>query len=342
MQDATVQSTPQMSQAPAATVAPSSYVAPAPQAPAPQAQTQAPAPQAYQVGTSYPQAVPQAAPSYQSNPTQYAPQSQPAAAPEGNPWESAFNKVMNVLSTPVQSPFQGQLSQTATQYGPANYGQVGNSQATPASAPQTSSASQVSSANSSQTSSTLSAAELDAIQTQIGMSPESRQVMDAFGVEAPAVLNQYALNLEGMLDSAVQWGNEAQGLIKGYADFAVQEHQENLAYNEILTNPDVLSDYTLKYFGPEGPCPVYENEQQLETQGYPTAPVAQQPENGINTSATQSQGNFPAPPEAAAPQQPQNFWGSFNETMTRDPQNAWRMLNQAQPNTVQNKLFVME
>ncbi len=151
MQDATVQSTPQMSQAPAATVAPSSYVAPAPQAPAPQAQ--APAPQAYQVGTSYPQAVPQAAPSYQSSPTQYAPQSQPAAAPEGNPWESAFNKVMNVLSTPVQSPFQGQLSQTATQYGPANYGQVGNSQATPASAPQTSSASQVYSANSSQTSS---------------------------------------------------------------------------------------------------------------------------------------------------------------------------------------------
>ena len=341
MQDATVQSTPQMSQAPAATVAPSSYVAPAPQAPAPQAQTQAPAPQAYQVGTSYPQAVPQAAPSYQSSPTQYAPQSQPAApaaAPEGNPWESAFNKVMNVLSTPVQSPFQGQLSQTATQYGPANYGQVGNSQATPASAPQTSSVNQAYSANSSQTSSTLSSAELDSLQSQVGMSNESRQVMDAFGIEAPAVLNQYAVNLEEMVDSAVQWGNQAQGLIKGYADFAVQEHQENLAYNEILTNPDVLSDYTLKYFGPEGPCPVYENEQQLETQGYPTAPVA----NGTNTSATTDGTNFPAPPQAAAPQQPENFWGSFNDTMSRDPQNAWRMLNQAQPNTVQNKLFVME
>ena len=342
MQDATVQSTPQMSQAPAATVAPSSYVAaPAPQAPVAPQQA-APAPQAYQVGTSYPQAVPQAAPSYQSNPTQFAPQSQPAAAPEGNPWESAFNKVMNVLSTPVQSPFQGQPSQAATQYAPANYGQTNSSQATPLSVPQTSSASQVSSDNSSQTSSTLSSAELDAIQTQIGMSPESRQVMDAFGVEAPAVLNKYALNLEGMLDSAVQWGNEAQGLIKGYADFAVQEHQENLAYNEILTNPDVLSDYTLKYFGPEGPYPVYENEQQLETKGYPTAPVSQEPANGINTSATQAPSNFPAPPQAAAPQQPENFWGSFSETMTRDPQNAWKVLNQVQPNTVQNKLFVME
>ena len=332
MQDATVQSTPQMSQAPAATVAPSSYVAPAPQAPAPQAQ--APAPQAYQVGTSYPQAVPQAAPSYQSNPTQYAPQSQPAM--EGNPWESAFNKVMNVLSTPVQSPFQGQPSQAATQYAPANYGQTNSGQAIPALDPQTSSANQEYLDNSSQTYSSLSSEELDELQYEVGMSNESRQVMDAFGVEAPAVLNQYALNLEGMLDSAVGWGFAAQDLIQGYADFAVQEHQENLAYNEILTNPDVLSDYTLKYFGPEGPCPVYENEQELESQGYPTAPAAQQ-------QAPQNAGqNFPAPPEAAAPQQPENFWGSFNDTMSRDPQNAWRMLNQAQPNTVQNKLFVME
>ena len=33
---------------------------------------------------------------------------------------------------------------------------------------------------------------------------------------------------------------------------------------------------------------------------------------------------------------------SFNELMARDPQNAWRVLNQAQPQTVANKLFVME
>jgi len=141
-----------------------------------------------------------------------------------------------------------------------------------------------------------------------------------------------------MLDNAVQWGNKAQDLIKGYADFSVQEHQENLAYNEILTNPDVLSDYTLKFFGPQGPYPVYENEQQLETQGYPTAPQPQ----ADNNAMSQVGQNFPAPPEAAAPQQPENFWGNFSETMARDPQNAWKVLNQVQPNTVQNKLFVME
>jgi len=169
-------------------------------------------------------------------------------------------------------------------------------------------------------------------------------VIDAFGVEAPAVLNNYALQLEGMLDSAVSWGQKAQGLLtgyanvglesnallQGYANFAVNEHQENLAYNEILTNPDVLSDYTLKFFGPEGPYPVYESEAQLETPGYRTEQV------------NPSYGNFPAPPAASAPQQPQNFWGGFNEAMARDPQNAWRLLNQAQPGTVANKLFVME
>jgi hypothetical protein len=320
MQDATVQSIPQTSQAPAA-VAPSSYVAPAPQV-APQA-----APVAYQVGMSYPQAVAPTAPSYQSAPIQYAPQSQPAEAPAGNPWESAFNKVVNLLSAPVQSPFQGQQSPQTTQFTPANYGQP-SAPATQQSAPLTWSPSQEFSPSSSQTSSTPS---LEQIADLVGMSAESRQVMDAFGIEAPALLNNYALNLEGMLDSAVAWGNRAADTIKGYAEFAVNEHQENLAYNEILTNPDVLSDYTLKFFGPEGPYPVYENEAQLETKGYPTQAVAQ-PELG----------QFPAPPAAAAPQQPGNFWGDFNDQMSRDPQNAWRLLNQAQPQTVANKLFVME
>ena len=263
MQDATVQSTPPTSQAPAA-VAPNSYVAAAPAA-APQAVQTAPVP--YQVGTSYPQAVPQAAPSYQSAPTQFAPQSPTTSAPQSNPWESAFNKVVGVLSAPVQSPFQGQQSQTPTQYTQANYGQA-SVQATPQSAPQTWQPSQISSPNYSQTSSTPSQERLAEIAQEVGMSDDSRTVIDAFGIEAPAILNQYAVNLEGMLDNAVEWGNRAAENIKGYANFAVQEHQENLAYNEILTNPDVLSDYTLKFFGPEGPHPVYENTDQLETRGF--------------------------------------------------------------------------
>ena len=328
MQDATVQSIPQTSQPSPAAVAPSSYVVAAPQAPQ--------APVAYQVGTSYPQAVPQAAPSYQSAPIQYAPQSPSVQTAEStsNPWESAFNKVVNLLSAPVPSPFQGQQSATTT-YTPANYG-LTSPQATPQSAPPTSYPSQAYSPSSSPTYLTgSSAAEMhaevnNALADYVGMSQESRQIMDAFGIEAPAVLNNYALNLEGMLDSAVAWGNQAANTIQGYAQFSVNEHQENLAYNEILTNPDVLSDYTLKFFGPEGPYPVYESEQQLETPGYRTQPVAYE------------QGQFPAPPSAAATQQPENFWGSFKDMMDRDPQNAWRVINQAQPQVLANKLFVME
>jgi hypothetical protein len=272
---------------------------------------------AYQVGTAYPQAIPQANISYQSAPTQYAPQSQPAEAPQGNPWESAFNKVVNLLSAPVQSPFQGQPSAPTTSYGQANYGSA-VSPATQQSAPQTWSTSQVYSPSSSPTSSEA-------------LSLESRQVLEAFGSEAPAILNNYALQLEGLLDSAVAWGQEMTGTLQQYAEFATQSHTENLAYNEILTNPDVLSDYTLRFFGPEGPYPVHEGEADLESYGYPTQEV--------DPSAY---GEFPAPPAAAAPQQPTNFWGTFNDMMARDPQNAWRVLNQAQPNVVSNKLFVME
>jgi hypothetical protein len=222
---------------------------------------------------------------------------------------------VNLLSAPVQSPFQAQPS-APTSYTPANYG-LNSNQATQQSAPQTWSTNQAYSPNSSPTFSE-------------GISQESLQVLEAFGSEAPAILNNYALQLEALLDSAVAWGTEMTETLQGYADFAVQSHTENLAYNEILTNPDVLSDYTLRFFGPEGPYPVHEGEADLESYGYPTQEV------------DASYGEFPAPPAAAAPQQPQNFWGTFNEMMARDPQNAWRVLNQAQPNVVSNKLFVME
>jgi len=332
MQDASVQSIPQMSQP---SVAPSSYVAAAPAAPvaAPQA---APA----QVGTYFPQAVPQAAPasttSYQSNPSAFVPPTQ-GQADLGNPWESAFNKVVNLLGSPVQSPFQGAPSQapvqTPGQYTPANWGQTASTQpdASTSWGQQTSQTSPTSYSSSSQTSSINSLADVaDLLQ----WSPESQMVVANYGTEAPAILNQYALNLEGMLDSAVAWGSEATNTLMGYANFSVNEHRENLAYNEILTNPDILSDYTLNFFGPQGPYPVYESEAELATPGYPTQQVSN--EQMIPGA------NFPAPPQAAAPQAPQDFWGSFKQQMDQDPTQAWRVINQASPQVMANKLFVME
>lgn len=159
-------------------------------------------------------------------------------------------------------------------------------------------------------------------------------VVANYGTEAPAILNQYALNLEGMLDSAVAWGQTAQHEMYRAAKFMVGEHRENLAYNEILTNPDILSDYTLNFFGPEGPYPVYESEAELATPGYPTQQV--------NAQSMVPGSNMPAPPQAAAPQAPQDFWGSFKQQMDVDPTQAWRVINQASPQVMANKLFVME
>lgn len=331
MQDATVQSIPQTSPQ---SVAPSNYVAAAPQAPvAPVAQAP--------VGTYYPQAVPQVAPqgttSYQSAPSQSVPQSQGSTAPQGNPWESAFNKVVNLLGSPVQSPFQGAPSQVQDQapiqYTQANWG----TQAAPAqaptwgqSAPQTSQTSQTSYNNSSPTYSVSSLADVAEV---LDWSPESRMVVENYGTEAPAILNQYALNLESVVDSSIAWGQEAQQAFARSADFMITEHQENLAYNEMLTNPDILSDYTLKFFGPEGPYPVYESEAELATPGYPTAAVPMQ-QNYV--------AGLPAPPQASAPQAPQDFWGSFKQQMDQDPSQAWRVINQASPQAIANKLFVME
>ena len=51
---------------------------------------------------------------------------------------------------------------------------------------------------------------------------------------------------------------------------------------------------------------------------------------------------MPAPPAAAAPEQPADFWGSFKAQMDRDPSQAWRLVNQASPQAMANKLFVME
>jgi hypothetical protein len=85
----------------------------------------------------------------------------------------------------------------------------------------------------------------------------------------------------------------------------ITEHQENLAYNEMLTNPDILSDYTLKFFGPEGPYPVYESEAELATPGYPTAAVRMQQTNVAG---------LPAPPTSKCTTSSPRFLGFFQAT----------------------------
>ena len=149
-----------------------------------------------------------------------------------------------------------------------------------------------------------------------------------FAYNEHSELNQALAIIEHNLAVVHQQQEYIQQLTEGAQQLAVQ----NNAYNQILTNPDILSDYTLKFFGPEGPYPVYESEAELGLSG--------QTENYMNTQQFIQQ--MPGTPEPAAPVQQGDFWAAFQQQMNNDPANAWRLLNMASPQVVQQKLLVAE
>ena len=116
---------------------------------------------------------------------------------------------------------------------------------------------------------------------------------------------------------------------------------EHKAYEQILTDPDVLADYTCEFFGPEGPYPVED-----EAPAYPQAPTfaGQQIQNPQIQAQAPVRPEMPVPPQPQAPADPGDFWKDFGGAADRDPQNAWRYLNAAQqnPEVFRQKLLVME
>ena len=116
---------------------------------------------------------------------------------------------------------------------------------------------------------------------------------------------------------------------------------EHRVYERILTDPDILADYTCEFFGENGPYPVPQG-QAVQAQYAPNAPqVTGQP------SVT---GQAPGRPEMPIPQQPMrqanptDFWNNFGQAADRNPQEAWKYLNAAQqdPEIFRQKLLVME
>ena len=349
MQDATVaptQSAPQVSP-----TQPTSYVAPAAQSAA-QAPAVATSPQ--WVAGSQPMAAPAPAvqaqmgvttPQYSPTPSSY--QEYQAPQQQESPYKEAFNKVVGLLSSPVQFPFQGQQSTQNPAAGQANYASQQTTQYSnpvqPTSMPGINN-NQVYSNDSSQTSTGITQEQLAAS----GVSEASLQVIDHFGANAPEILNDYACKIE---DSLVQ--TDAQ--LKQGVSLLKELNAEHKAYTKILTDPDVLADYTTKFFGPEGPYPV--NQQQAAAPATAGQTVGQQfqtqaPQTQAQAPQTQAQAPAAAPqrPEMPVPPQPQaaatpgDFWNNFGNAADRDPQNAWRYLNAAQqnPEVFRQKLLVME
>ena len=316
--------TPQPSYgAPVQTAAQQPAVATTPQWVAPQQAAVAPAPQVQaQMGTTQ---VPYA-------PTPSSPQSSPSAPQAENPYKDAFNRVVGLLSSPVQLPFLGQQSPATQEYGQANYSSPQapsyNNQAPQTSQPLNGS-NQAYSNSYSPTSQEISDQQLLAN----GVSPESLEVINHFGPDAPAALNNYAVAVEDSLVETNKQLNEAVSLLQ-------EINEEHKAYEKILTDPDVLADYTCEFFGENGPYPVEEEN------AAPAAPTfAGQP---IQNPQVQAQApvrpEMPVPPQPQAPADAGDFWKDFGGAADRDPQNAWRYLNAAQqnPEVFRQKLLVME
>ena len=346
MQDATVaptQSAPQVSQ-----TQPTSYAAPAAQSAA-QAPVVGTSPQ--WVATSQPMAAPvtqapaQTAVPYQNSvPTQYSPQVSQAPLQQENPYKEAFNKVVGALSSPVQFPFLGQQSPQTQAIDPASYGsqqttQFAN-QGLQTSMPGINN-NQVYSDSYSPTSQEITAEQLLAN----GVSPESINVIDHFGPDTAAVLNDYSCHLEDAVTATNGQLQEAAGLLQELS-------QEHKVYERILTDPDILADYTCEFFGENGPYPVPPSgvapQGQQVGQQFANAPAPQvsgQPQVVPEPQQVAPQRpEMPIPPQPQQPADPNAFWNNFGSAADRDPQNAWRYLNAAQqnPEVFRQKLLVME
>jgi hypothetical protein len=332
MQDATVaptQSAPQPSQ-----TQPISYAAPVATAPSQ-------APQAVSTTNQWaaqPTAVVAPAPQVQQQmgvaPAQYSPtpsypQASPSEAPtQENPYREAFNRVVGLLSSPVQLPFQGQQSSPTSEVSQANYSSPTAAQFS-SQAPLTS---QPGINNNQGYSNVSSQASQEISQEQLlanGVSPESLEVIDHFGPDSAAVLNNYACQIE---DSLIQTDSQ----LKESVSLLQELNNEHKIYEKILTDPDILADYTCEFFGKNGPYPIPDKQPTYQQVGQQTPQTAPQ-------QAPQFQRpEMPVPPQPQAPENSGDFWNNFGNIAERDPQNAWRYLNTQSPETFRQKMLVME
>ncbi|WP_126146913.1 hypothetical protein [Synechococcus elongatus] len=165
--------------------------------------------------------------------------------------------------------------------------------------------------------------------------------MRHFGAEAPASLNNYACAVEDAFILALQdrqaYGKAAtqlaevklkQDSLLEYARSLLAQADEELAiYKTMLTNPDILANYTCEFFGPEGPYPSVPPQQEYNP--YPQQfqrPSIPMPQPGGNGGALN----------------PASFWSDFGQISELHPEQAWQMLSQATPDVLRSKTLVVQ
>ena len=295
---------------------------------------------------SQPQASPASmaqAPAPQMPAYQAPAQAAQASAPAANPWQQAFQALSSSLNT--SNPSQAQVSPSAYQATPTPQAATQPSwasmapQAAPTYSPQVStqgySESEVSQL-------VQEAAQHGASQAQdaylSGISDASLEVLEHFGAEAPALLNQYACAVEDALIEQVQRGNSMNHMLEAAGE-------ERTAMNIMLTDPDVLADYVNDFFGPNGPYPTETAEEtaareQLEARAQFEAEIEAQEMGRVPQQFQRPEMDMPTPGRQV--NQANDFWGSFSEMMDSSPENAWKYLAQAPQGALQAKALVQD
>ncbi len=278
-----------------------------------------------------------------------APVYQQAAAPQAsaaNPWQDAFQALSASLNTPQVSPAQAQYSayqtptpQTNTQ---ANWS---SQQAMPTYAPQASTQ-----GYSAQEVRNLLAQQQQQILSQVqnasgspdsylsAVSDVSLEVLEHFGSEAPALLNNYACAVEDALIEQVG-RNQSMNVMLDAAS------EERAAMNIMLTDPDVLADYVNGFFGINGPYPTLTDREQAKVDEYKrhqqfANEIKHQESRAVPPNFQRPQMDMPTPGRAQAPQR--TFWGDFSQMMDNNPENAWQFLSGAPAQAFQNKMLVQD
>jgi len=274
-----------------------------------------------------------------------APQASAQAPSAGNPWQQAFQALSASLNTPNPSQIQAPSSAYQTTPTPqaSTQAQWASPQAQQIYAPQASTQAYIPTQAPAyapqhhQQAQSQSVGGSDSYLSQI--SDTSLEVLEHFGAEAPALLNQYSCAVEDALIEQVQRGNSLNLMLSAAGE-------ERAAMNMMLTDPDVLADYVNDFYGPNGPYPTETAEeaatsQQAAYRAQFEAEIEAQARNDVPPNFQRPQMEMPGrgqPAQNAAG----NFWGDFSQLMDQNPENAWQYLAQAPQGALQAKMLIQD
>ncbi len=189
----------------------------------------------------------------------------------------------------------------------------------------------------------------DAYLSQV--SGESLEVLEHFGGEAPALLNRYSCVLEDALLNQARQAHASQQQLQQAAS-AMEEAklvigaaaEDNAAYHTLLTNPELLSDYVIDFFGPQGPYPVETPRDRLAQEvALSEATYAPRPQEQIQAPVTfqRPQLDMPAPGVQAG-RGGSDFWDAFEQVSASNPAALYQLLSQATPDDLRSRVLISE